>query len=98
MAADLALTGRRVGADEALALGLVNRVTQKGEALAEAEKIASDIGAMPRKAAALIMESLNAAKALLEPVMRLSAKNCALCFGTTEANERMKNFLAGKRP
>ncbi len=98
VAADMALTGRRVSADEALALGLVNRVVPDGQALAEAEQLAADIGAMPRTAVALIMESLNTAKAALEPAMRLSAKNCALCFGTAEAGERMAAFLEGKKP
>ena len=97
VAADLALTGRRVNADEALSLGLVNRIAPDGRALDEAEQLASRIGDMPRTAVALIMESLNAAKTALEPAMRLTAKNCALCFGTTEASERMQAFLQGRR-
>ena len=42
-ALDIALTGRWVEADEALALGLVNRVTD--EPLAQAEQIAADLAA-----------------------------------------------------
>jgi enoyl-CoA hydratase/carnithine racemase len=42
-AADLILTGRRVGAAEALSLGLVNRVSAPGAALAEATALAEVI-------------------------------------------------------
>ena len=98
VAADMALTGRRVSADEALALGLVNRVVPEGQALAEAERLAAEIGTMPRTPVTLIMESLSAARTALEPVMRLSAKNCALCFDTAEAEKRMRAFLDGRRP
>jgi enoyl-CoA hydratase len=42
-AADLILTGRKVGAPEALTLGLVNRVSAPGEALREAMDLAETI-------------------------------------------------------
>ncbi len=42
-AADLMLTARRVKADEALALGLVNRISARGEARAEALALAEQI-------------------------------------------------------
>jgi enoyl-CoA hydratase len=47
-AMDLILTGRPVGADEALAMGLANRVVPKGEARAEAERLAADIARFPQ--------------------------------------------------
>jgi enoyl-CoA hydratase len=47
-AMDLILTGRPVGADEALAIGLVNRVTDTGEALAHAQALAAEIAAFPQ--------------------------------------------------
>lgn len=47
-AMDLILTGRGVGAEEALAMGLVNRVTAKGEARAEAERIAAEMARFPQ--------------------------------------------------
>lgn len=48
-AADMILTGREVGADEALSFGLVNRLVPDGEALAEARKLAADIAAFPQR-------------------------------------------------
>jgi enoyl-CoA hydratase len=46
-ALDLILTGRGVGAAEALAMGLVNRVVASGTARAEAEALAREIARFP---------------------------------------------------
>lgn len=43
LALEMLLTGRRLGAEEARGLGLVNHVTPKGGALAKAREIAADI-------------------------------------------------------
>ena len=47
-ALDMILTGRAVGAAEALSFGLANRVVPKGESRAEAENLALDIARMPQ--------------------------------------------------
>jgi enoyl-CoA hydratase len=47
-ALDLILTGRAVGAEEALAMGLANRVVANGEARAAAEALAAQIAAFPQ--------------------------------------------------
>ncbi|MFK7998310.1 MAG: crotonase/enoyl-CoA hydratase family protein [Polyangiales bacterium] len=47
-ALDLMLTGRPVEAEEALGMGLVNRVVAKGQALAEARLLAKTIAAFPQ--------------------------------------------------
>ena len=47
-ALDLILTGRAVGAVEALAMGLVNRVVDDGSALAQAQALAQQIAAFPQ--------------------------------------------------
>lgn len=46
-ALDLILTGRAVAADEALAMGLANRVVDDGLALAEAQALAAKLAAFP---------------------------------------------------
>ena len=47
-ALDMILTGRGVAADEALRMGLVNRVVAKGTARVEAEKLASELARLPQ--------------------------------------------------
>jgi enoyl-CoA hydratase len=47
-AMDLILTGRAVGAPEALEMGLVNRVSAPGAALAEALALAQSLAALPQ--------------------------------------------------
>jgi enoyl-CoA hydratase len=47
-ALDLILTGRAVGAKEALAMGLCNRVVPKGKAREEAQKLAHEIARFPQ--------------------------------------------------
>jgi enoyl-CoA hydratase len=47
-AMDLVLTGRPVDAAEALAMGLVNRVAEPGEALAVAQALAAELAALPQ--------------------------------------------------
>lgn len=69
-ALDLILTGRAVGADEALAIGLANRVVEDGQALAEAQALARQVATHPQRclradrASALGQWSLDVASAL----------------------------------
>ncbi|MFM0014154.1 crotonase/enoyl-CoA hydratase family protein [Paraburkholderia sediminicola] len=49
-ALDLILTGRAVEAQEALGIGLANRVVRKGEARAAAEQLAAEMAAFPQAA------------------------------------------------
>jgi enoyl-CoA hydratase len=47
-ALDMILTGRPVGAAEALAAGLVNRVVPRGQARAVAQELAAQLAALPQ--------------------------------------------------
>lgn len=49
-ALDLILTGRAVNTDEALAMGLVNRVVPRGQARAAAEQLARELAELPQTA------------------------------------------------
>jgi enoyl-CoA hydratase/carnithine racemase len=48
-ALDMILTGRGVTGDDALAIGLANRVTAPGEALAHALQLAHELAALPQR-------------------------------------------------
>ena len=49
-AMDLILTGRAVSAEEALAMGLINRVVPRGTARAAAESLAAELAKLPQAA------------------------------------------------
>lgn len=57
-AADLILTGREVGADEALEIGLVNWLVAPGTALDEAQQIARRLAELPQRALRADLKSL----------------------------------------
>jgi enoyl-CoA hydratase len=48
-ALDMILTGRPVGAEEAFAIGLANRLVPAGQALAAAEELARDLAGLPQR-------------------------------------------------
>jgi enoyl-CoA hydratase len=48
-ALDLILTGRGVSGEEALRMGLANRIVPRGQALVEAVKVANDLAALPQR-------------------------------------------------
>jgi enoyl-CoA hydratase len=58
IAAELMLTGREVGADEALRLGLCNRVAPEGAALPAALELAREIGDLPREGVMAVKAAL----------------------------------------
>jgi enoyl-CoA hydratase/carnithine racemase len=47
---ELIITGRRIGAAEAQAIGLVNEIVPRGQALARAQQLAAEIAALPQGA------------------------------------------------
>ncbi len=48
-AMDMVLTGRSVGASEAKEIGLIDRIVPEGRARQEAERLASDLAALPQE-------------------------------------------------
>src|SRR5207302_4298880 len=60
-AKELAMTARRVGADEALQIGLVNKVVAEGQHLQAAAEWARELGAGPPLALAPIKRLMNGA-------------------------------------
>jgi enoyl-CoA hydratase len=96
-ALDMILTGRAVGAEEALSIGLANRVCEDGAALETAVELAEQIAAFPQiclrhdRQSALAQWSLSEADALLAET-RLGLKTLA----SGETVEGASRFTSGQ--
>jgi enoyl-CoA hydratase len=95
-AMDLILTGRAVGAEEALAIGLVNRVVAAGQALAAAQALARQIAAFPQQC--LRNDRLSARRQAGLAMVDALAQEFALGRATLasgEAEGGARRFVAG---
>jgi enoyl-CoA hydratase len=92
-AKDLILTGRQVKADEALAIGLVNRVVEPEQVLDEARAWAAELARGPLAAHALAKRAID--EGLDLPVadgVRLEQRLFAEVFGTEDAKAGVQSF------
>jgi enoyl-CoA hydratase len=97
-AMELVLTGDLIGADEALRIGLVNKVVPAAELMAEAKKCAEKIASKGPLAIAYARRSVRKSVELsLSSGNDLEAELFALLFATQDQKEGMKAFLE-KRP
>jgi enoyl-CoA hydratase/carnithine racemase len=97
-AMELVLTGRRVPADEALAMGLVNRVVPVDRWRAEALALAADVAARPRLAARLAKQAVRAAESMpLDAGLEHERRLFEQALATADSTEGIAAFLA-KRP
>ncbi len=97
-AKDLVLTARRIGAAEALAMGLVTRIAPQarllGEALALAEQVARNAPVSLRQAKRAIDDGFHLP---LEEALALENRLYQACLGTKDRVEALRAF-AEKRP
>lgn len=95
---ELILTGEMITAEEALRIGLVNRVTEPAELLATAEAIARKIIANAPLAVKYAMEAVeHGMEMTLEEGLFLEATLFGLCCATEDMREGTRAFLE-KRP
>jgi enoyl-CoA hydratase len=74
-AMELIITGRRIDADEALAIGLVNEIVPRGAALPRAQQLAAEIAALPQGAIRSDKESvMRGVGRTLEERLRIEAE------------------------
>jgi enoyl-CoA hydratase/carnithine racemase len=97
-AKELVFSGRRVAAEEALAIGLADRVVSPGELVETAVAAAAEIGSRSPTAIALAKSILNRTyESAYEDVLSRSADAQAICYTTEEHRDAVSEFLGAKR-
>jgi enoyl-CoA hydratase len=98
VAHEMILTGEMITADEALRVGLVNRVVEPGDLLSTAESIAKKIAANAPLAVRYATEAIErGAEMPLEEGLFLEASLFGLCCATEDMHEGTRAFIE-KRP
>ena len=94
------LAGAEVGAEEALRLGLVNRVVEPESLAAEASALAQSIveASAPLAARACLEAVTRGARLPLDEALRLEAELFARLFATEDVREGTRAFLEKRRP
>jgi enoyl-CoA hydratase len=97
---DLLLTGRKVGADEALRLGLVSRVVPDGRVLDEALDMAAEMCRFSPYGLAMTKDVLWASLEVssLETAIELEDRNQLMLGFTENLQEAIRAFDAGREP
>lgn len=99
MAADLLLTGRMIGADEAKQIGLIGHVVPDGEALARALELAEMIAANGPVAVQAVLASMRATKDLSEAEGLAKEQELGFpVFATNDAKEGPRAFAEKRAP
>ncbi len=98
-AAEMTFTGRLIGAEEALARGLVLKVAAPELLMREAKALADAIAAKPPRALRQAKRLMRAAEAMdLVNFLELAAANQALAHGTQDHLEAVQAFLEKRKP
>jgi 2-(1,2-epoxy-1,2-dihydrophenyl)acetyl-CoA isomerase len=98
-ALELAFTGRKIKADEALQIGLVNRVVPDAELAAETIKLARQLATLPTRTIGLTKRAINAAWTNdLDTQLDYEAMLQTTAGQTSDHREGVAAFLEKRRP
>jgi enoyl-CoA hydratase len=98
-ALDMLLTGRQVSADEALRLGLVQRVVPASRLLDEVRALAAELAAKPAAAVRCILDAVNrGVRSPLDVAQFLEASLFGLVASTDDMREGTAAFLEKRKP
>lgn len=98
-AIDLMVFGKRLSAQEALEIGLVDQVCAAGEAPAKAKELAAALAERAPIATRLIIDAVNrGVETSLEEGLNIERANFAQVIKTADATEGIKAFFSKARP
>jgi enoyl-CoA hydratase len=98
-ALEVILTGRKVRAEEALRMGLANRVTATGDLLTEAESLAREISNLAPLAIRACLEAVTRGIELpLAEGLALESQLFSSLFATSDMREGTRAFLEKRQP
>jgi enoyl-CoA hydratase/carnithine racemase len=89
----LMMTGRHIGADEALRLGILDEVVEPAHTLSRARELAETLAAAPQYAVRAIKECVDAAVPLNDTALALERSALAGTFATGDREAAMTRFL-----
>ncbi len=99
IASDLILTARTVNADQALKMGLVNRVSDQGQSVNEAVNLAEQIAHNGPKAVRSALVVIRQSQGLaLEKALELEAETAAKLIVSGECMHGITAFMGKKTP
>ncbi len=98
-ARELAYTGRRIEAEEALALGLLNHVTPRGEAIAKALEVAEEIAVSAPLSVMAIKQAINrAGRQNFDEALVEGGDLSALLMFSEDRKEGLRAFVEKRKP
>lgn len=99
VAKELCFTARKVSAEEALSLGLVNRVVPHDDLLAEAQKVAASIAKGPPTSLGMIKTLLNkSSEVTLDQMLEFEGLAQTVAYVTPEYHEGLAAFREKRDP
>ncbi|HEV7473060.1 MAG TPA: enoyl-CoA hydratase/isomerase family protein [Pyrinomonadaceae bacterium] len=98
-ALEMMLTGKTIGAEEALGFGLINHIALAGELIEQAEALALEIAALAPLAIRACLEAVVRGNELpIEEGLALETKLFASLFATDDVREGTSAFLEKRTP
>ena len=97
-AKELMMTARFIESQEALAIGLVNRVVPQNQLMNEVNDLAASLAKGPSRVYGMVKTALNLWPMNLHAYLELEANMQAVAFGTKDFDEGRRSFLEKRKP
>lgn len=99
VAAELLLTGKSINADDALKVGLVNKVFPRKKLMSESEEFACMIAEKSPVAVKMILRALNEGIGVdLDAGLSIEMLSCSVCLSSADFREGVNSFLEKRKP